>query len=323
MATSDLIDFMTLATQQMGADYERIRKRATEDPGTAGDEGEENWAALLRNWLPATFHIVTKGRIIDWKGDASPQVDIIILQPEYPPHLVRINTKLYLAEGVLAAFECKLTLKAEHIHAFFTTCVKIKGLTSNGGGSPYKELQAPILFGLLAHSHIWNKPASEPINLIEEKLWKASMSLLNHPRQMPDLICIANLSCWQANKTSLVSPKVVRDWSTHAQTLYGSLGKATTTYYRNYTNNEQPFTPIGWMIRSLVTKLAWRITPLRSIAWHFNMVFQPIQQGRLRVWPLDIYSEEVRLKLEKGEVYKDDQGRTPVRTWEEWCVELW
>lgn len=49
---NDLLDFFQQATDAMGADYKRISRRSKKDPGTAGDEGEENWADLLREWLP-------------------------------------------------------------------------------------------------------------------------------------------------------------------------------------------------------------------------------------------------------------------------------
>jgi len=62
--THDLYDFMRQMSAEMSAEYDRIQMRATEDPGTAGDQGEENWAELLRDWLPRTYEVVTKGRII-------------------------------------------------------------------------------------------------------------------------------------------------------------------------------------------------------------------------------------------------------------------
>ena len=42
--THDLHDFMQQLSDEMAAEYDRIQKRAAEDPGTAGDQGEENWA---------------------------------------------------------------------------------------------------------------------------------------------------------------------------------------------------------------------------------------------------------------------------------------
>ena len=46
--THDLHDFMQQLSVEMAGEYNRIQRRATEDPGTAGDQGEENWAELLR-----------------------------------------------------------------------------------------------------------------------------------------------------------------------------------------------------------------------------------------------------------------------------------
>jgi hypothetical protein len=112
-ATHDLHDLMRAVSDQIGAEYARIRKRAGEDPGTAGDQGEENWATLLRGWLPKTYTVVTKGRIVGHDGAAGPQVDVLVLKPSYPPALM--STKLYLAGGVAAVFECKVTLRAKHI----------------------------------------------------------------------------------------------------------------------------------------------------------------------------------------------------------------
>ena len=124
--THDLHDFMMQINNEMGSEYERIRKRAIEDPGTAGDQGEENWATLLREWLPASYKVVTKGRIIGHKGSVSPQVDILVLKDSYPTKL--LDKKVYLAAGVAAAFECKVTLKSEHIKQAIGNCVQIKSL---------------------------------------------------------------------------------------------------------------------------------------------------------------------------------------------------
>ncbi len=165
MQTNDLIDFINTATRDIENEYKRIQKRAVEDPGTAGDQGEENWASLLKNWLPPTFQIVTKGRILSHKGIASPQVDVIILRPEYPKNL--LDKKLYLAGGVLAAFECKVTLKSHHIEKFIENSIKIKNQLTEQKGSPYKEHQSSILYDRLAHSHHCNRDKSDPINNIE------------------------------------------------------------------------------------------------------------------------------------------------------------
>ena len=110
--THDLHDFMRQLQDRMAANYKQIQKRASEDPGTAGDQGEKNWANLLRGWLPRTYEVVTKGRILGQDGRASPQVDVLVLKSIYPKQLIEEGEKMYLAAGVAAAFECKTTLTA-------------------------------------------------------------------------------------------------------------------------------------------------------------------------------------------------------------------
>ena len=69
----DLHNFMQQISQEMASEYRRIQ-----DPGTAGDQGEENWAELLRGWIPSNYEGVTKGRIISQDGRTSPQVDVVV-----------------------------------------------------------------------------------------------------------------------------------------------------------------------------------------------------------------------------------------------------
>lgn len=136
--------------REINEEYQRIQKRAAEDPGTAGDQGEENWETLLKDWLPANFQVVTKGRIITPDGTASPQVDVLLLKPEYPRKL--LDKKLYLSSGVLAAFECKITLKSEHLEKSVKTAKIIRqSLESRKGTTPYKELNVQLY---MAYWHI-------------------------------------------------------------------------------------------------------------------------------------------------------------------------
>ena len=75
---------MGAVKESLALDYERIRARSRDDPGTAGDQAEEDWAAILRNWLPANYTVVTKGRILFEDGTSSPQMDVLVLSPSYP-----------------------------------------------------------------------------------------------------------------------------------------------------------------------------------------------------------------------------------------------
>src|SRR6266851_5418451 len=190
MIPHDLHDFMRQASEKMAADYRRIAKRSREDPGTTGDEGEEDWKDLLSHWLPASYHVKTKGRIVSTSGKASPQVDVVVLDPSYPHGL--LNEKVYLPAGVLAAFECKLTLRPEHIEKAFQNCHLIKTLLDreSENTTPYQELHAPIIYGLLAHSHSWNKRRSPSATGVENTIVQAERDS-GHPKFMMDCVCVA------------------------------------------------------------------------------------------------------------------------------------
>jgi hypothetical protein len=163
MERHDLFDFLEQSSNEIQAEYDRITRRSNQDPGTAGDEGEENWKTLLGRWLPPTYQVVAKGRIIFYNGSTSPQIDVLVLSPEYPGGLASAGKKLYLAGGVLAAFECKLTLRQNHLSEAFETSRAITDGMPSRWGSPYRELHRPPIYGLLAHSHEWKDPQSQPV----------------------------------------------------------------------------------------------------------------------------------------------------------------
>lgn len=62
MKKHDFFKLTGAVKESLALDYERIRARSRDDPGTAGDQAEEDWAEILRNWLPANCAVVTKGR---------------------------------------------------------------------------------------------------------------------------------------------------------------------------------------------------------------------------------------------------------------------
>lgn len=163
-----LADYLEQDQVEIAAEYERIYRRSAEDPGTAGDEGEENWAELLRQWLPPNYQVVIKGRILFPDGAATKQIDVLVLRATYPRRL--LVKKLYLSSGVVAAFECKNTLKAEHVAKAAGTAALVKSKTYLRRGTLLDELHAPPVFGLLAHSHSWKAESSTPIDNIDQKV---------------------------------------------------------------------------------------------------------------------------------------------------------
>ena len=309
MALHELKDFMHSATREIGEEYARIQRRATEDPGTAGDQGEENWATLLRNWLPTHFQIVTKGRILSHKGVASPQVDIIILSPEYPKYL--LDKKLYLASGVLAAFECKVTLKSHHIEEFVKNSVEIQSHTNAQKGSPFKELQSPIIYGLLAHSHSWKGENSTPAENIQRKLYEADSSFITHPIQMPDIICVADLETWHSSKVTYINLPLGPEPSPSSQ-FNGAMSSYIGQAEPWHRGPVEEYSPIGNMLTALFGKIAYLYPNLRPISSYFTLAGVASNgAGPSRPWPMEIYSEEIRERVITEHSYGRDH-------WDEW-----
>ena len=310
----DLQEFMRQLSDEMAAEYNRIQMRATEDPGTAGDQGEENWAELLRGWLPRTYEVVTKGRIIGQDGRTSPQIDVLVLKSIYPEKL--LTKKLYLAAGVAAAFECKTTLKAAHIDEAIETCVKIKNLYPVREGTPYKELHAPIVYGLLAHSHSWKGPNSTPEANIEQKLLESDCLHVSHPRQGLDLLCVADLAAWTLFKMTFVRPQLIPNYESSMFSRYGPDEAALSSYigHTSSDNRVEHFTPIGVLISNLSRQLGWEDSGLRSLADYYrNANTEGLGRGNVRKWSSAIYSEKVRRLAEAGNL---SSGLSSF--WDEW-----
>lgn len=322
----DLFDFMFQISQEMSLEYERIQKRATEDSGTAGDQGEENWKELLQDWLPTTCQIVTKGRIISHDGKTSPQVDVIVLKSSYPKKL--LNKKLYLADGVIAIFECKVTLKAAHITEALKNCIAIKSLFTPRKGSPFKELNSPILYGLLAHSHSWKSNNSKPVQNIENKLIAEDRRLVKHPRDMIDLICVADLGVWASLKnTFLISNERIA--CVTFEKIHNQSGQslvASTAYLKYLSTSENQvkyFQPIGALIFQLFYKLALENEEFRSLANYYQKVnIGGSGSGRIREWLNDIYSDEVKTKIERHLIGVDRITTSANNPWDEWKMQI-
>lgn len=76
-------------------------------PTAKGNETELNWIGLLRAYLPKRYKI-DSGFVVDYKGNISEQIDIIIYDRHFTPFIFRGENVVYIpAEGVYAIFEVK------------------------------------------------------------------------------------------------------------------------------------------------------------------------------------------------------------------------
>jgi hypothetical protein len=321
--TNNLLKFMAAATTEMADNYEMIRERSKEDPGTAGDQGEENWAELLGNWLPPTYQVVKKGRIVDTQGNAGRQVDLLVLHPSYPKKM--LDKKLYLAGGVLAAFECKITLRARDIHAAMETAAQTKNLRWRSGqfGTPYKDLHCPIIYGLLAHSHEWQGEQTAAIKRINDQLIRADRQVVDHPKRMIDLLCVSDLATWIPMKQSFFPCMFTADAWPSFSSPYGPTGSLLTSYMCHSAELEDQvknFSPIGAMFSYLLQALGWEDKSIRDLAEYFiNTKLSTTSVGvQYRKWGVDIFSVPVRERLLTHMKSHIVDGYFGDSVWDEW-----
>lgn len=320
---TELRSYVEQAAIEMRNEYERIQRRVSEDPGTAGDEGEVNWAELLKRWLPQHYHVRTKGRVLGSLGAASKQVDVIVLYPEYPTGL--LEKKLYLASGVAAVFECKLTLRQEHLASTVARAAEFQDSLGLRSGSPRKEMFGPIAYGLLAHSHEWKRPNSEPARNVDEGLREADQAIVNHPRQMLDFVCVSDLGAWTAHKSCLFGgPRA----QAHQRSDDFPSGYALTSFMErsvrieerhSRTNGAEEFDTkalaIGEFLTSLLARLAYEDTRLQAVAWSLRGgQFSRTGMAQCRAWDVTrVLSDRVCQRL----LAQNPQESMTV--WDEWC----
>jgi hypothetical protein len=312
----ELFSFMKSLKDEMAAEYRRIQKRSTEDPGTAGDQAEENWASLLRNWLPSNYPIVTKGRIINHEGLVSPQVDVLVLHPSYP-HFLR-NKKLYFAGGVAAVFECKLTLRNEDLKKTFKNAAFIKKMIPAREGNPYDELHKPVICGLLAHSHEWKKKGRAAGGQIFERIHAYETKYIDHPSDMIDLICVADVATFVLNISVYLGP-VIDEERLHLFEENAHIGGIMTSYVETGEAEEDPYNSDGdlfaTLIRYLTTRLAFEDINLRTFAEYLTLSGGTAGIGRIMLWKPDVLSSKVLDKLNKNGCSE--------RQWSKWQKDLY
>lgn len=244
---------------------------------------------------------------------------MLVLSPAYPKHL--LDKKLYLAGGVEAAFECKTTLKAQHIAASLTNASEIRAHLPERKGTPYRELYSPIVYGLLAHSHSWKSANSTPVQNVTSNLQSGDLMHTKHPREMLDLVCIADLAVWGASKLTFTGPSQYRDdpqiWEEVMKPIYGEHGCATTAYICSspFTENQaEHFTPVGNMLSNLWSLLAREHHDMRKLEEYFRRAnLRGSGRGQMRPWATSIYSDEIRGRIEAGYL-------TNGVPWSEWAV---
>ena len=290
----DFLEFMGMLKEAMASEYRLIRSRSIEDPGTAGDQVEESWAEFLRRWLPSNYSVVTKGRLIDSRGVASPQIDILVLNPSYP-HGLR-NKKHYFAAGVIAAFECKLTLRKAHIKKLFRNAVKVKKMRESRTGTPYDELNQLPIYGLLAHSCEWKGNVSARDKRMHDILYDACVMCCIHPQQLPDVLCIADTATYIVTKSAYIGPYANAEGKGMFEAIdkYGGVTTGYTSYVDAYEKtNDSTGRILGSFIWRTTERMAYEDVSLRVFVEYLGELGTWVGIGHVVLWEKSVLSREV------------------------------
>lgn len=312
--------FLEQVSDEIQSEYERIRKDAASDPGTAGDEGEGNWAALLSEWLPATYRVETKGRILSADGVLGPQVDVVVLKPGYPKKLA--EKKTYIADGVAAAFECKITLKTAHIEKAVKNAIAVKQLPQPRKGSPYRELSAPIVYGLLSHSHCWKAAGSTPMPNVTTALVDADAAHVTHPRDMLDVVCVADLGAWTPMKMAGFIPQQFEGhWETvRAGHGFPPEGGVSTSYMQpavRDADGQAVDNPFGVMLGRIMRLLGYEDVSVRAFADYWRIAgLGGSGGGGGRPWQWSVYTPPTATRVRNGAL-------TTGFSFDEWGMVIW
>lgn len=329
LRSQGLWSFWKEAGNRMLMQYERILRHAQEHPNTVGEQAELDWQALLKEWIPPSYEIVSRGRLIYDDGTTSSEIDLIILKPGYPRGL--LGYKYYIVDGVAGAFECKRTLRESHVREAARLAADIQSRNRPRTGDLRKEIHGPLFFGLLSHAHSWADQRSDPIVKIEKALVDSTQRAAKHPREILDLVCVGNLAGWAVSKgagfpgclgvswrRSSPFPGDMERFHTLLQVergesrdiLLAGLSKEPDKWMPilgTWLNNPgallgEPIPPVGFLICSILERLAWEDATLRDVARPFRAYSSSLSHGAMipLYWKYGVLSEEAHERLSNG-----------------------
>lgn len=112
---------MNTLKEMLLAKQETLRSKLNESksmshPTSKGDNSEDGWMNFIKEMLPNKYGIC-KGFVIDYLGNVSEQIDIIIYDALYSPYIMSSSTKeIYVpAEAVYAVIEVKQQINKNYL----------------------------------------------------------------------------------------------------------------------------------------------------------------------------------------------------------------
>lgn len=92
-----------------------VNKKILTHPVAKGDCAEAEWMKMLNSYLPIRYR-ADRAFVIDYEGNVSDQIDIVIYDRHYSPFILKQEGSTYIpAESVYAVIEVKPTLNKKNI----------------------------------------------------------------------------------------------------------------------------------------------------------------------------------------------------------------
>lgn len=142
-------------------------------PTAKGDMGEDSWLVFLRKHLPRRYR-VDRAFVMDAKGRKSDQLDLVIYDWQYTPHLYEPGSdyrhRWIPAESVYAVFEVKQTLQKDYFREAGQKVASVRRLERTSApvvhaGGTFRDPKPPlrILGGILCLESQWKLPFDGPL----------------------------------------------------------------------------------------------------------------------------------------------------------------
>ena len=139
-----------------------------QNPNARGNNSEVVWTGALKKSLPSRYEL-RKGFVIDFEGNESHEIDIIVYDRFYSPYVFIENDVAYIpAESVYAVIECKPQLNRQNIQYAAEKAKSVRDLHRTS--LPIKQIDGrtvakhpeQILAGILCTSSTWTPPFGTP-----------------------------------------------------------------------------------------------------------------------------------------------------------------
>lgn len=279
--------------REVEEEYRRLHAKAGGDPQQAGHGGEATWIRLLEEWLPPAYEVGSRKYIVPEEGDETFETDIVVFSPGYPSRLRQREE--VLAGGIAAAFSVKLTLDAAGLRDAVSRAARLRRAAKPRYGTPRGEALGAFAFGLLAHSHTWRRPGSNPRENLKNSLWDLDHEYCRHPRESLDLVCVADLTTVSTLRIPYIPPRISRLHPPPG--VDSSLGTVMTAM--SMADESTTPGPVAVLIASLLVRLAQSDPTVLSFADGLRLTDTlGSGSGPQRHYAVhDVYSDDVLARL--------------------------